>query len=227
MLYRMSGLALLIGLPPQVLGLVIHPPGEEVEHVLWASYGPSHMLLVVSWLFILLGLPGLYAYQAGRAGRMGVVSFALLVVLVAYHVYLTLYEAFVTPLLADEAATQGLIGPGGELAHGVEAVSMIFMPFIVAFPLFGIATLRAGVYPRWSAWLQIAAVPVWILNTIALSLLPSGIEDALLAPLHLGGTTPFYTVLVLGYAAAGYALRTAFSPERVVVDRASLPRAAA
>jgi hypothetical protein len=47
-LFRLSGLALLIALPLQILGFVLHPPGEQVADVLKATYGPAHLVLFVS-----------------------------------------------------------------------------------------------------------------------------------------------------------------------------------
>ncbi len=67
-LFRLSGLALLIALPLQVLGFVLHPPSEEVVDVLESAYGPAHLILFVSWIFALLGLTGFYALGAPGRG---------------------------------------------------------------------------------------------------------------------------------------------------------------
>jgi phosphoglycerol transferase MdoB-like AlkP superfamily enzyme len=218
-LFRLSGLALLIALPLQMIGLLIHPPGEEIEHVLESTYAPAHLIVVGAWLLILLGLPGLYAYQAERAGALGLVSFALMMALAAYHFYLALYETFATPRLAEDTATRSLVGPGGDLSHGVQAAATLFMPLIIAIPLFGFASLRSRVFPRWSAWLQIAAVPVWLLSAVLYSLLPTSLEDALMAPINLGPVTLFYSVLTLGYAISGHVLWTSTGEERAARAR--------
>ena len=47
-LFRPSGLALLIALPLQVLGFVLHPPSEQVIDVLKPLYGPAHLIVFVS-----------------------------------------------------------------------------------------------------------------------------------------------------------------------------------
>ncbi len=218
-LYRLSGLAFLVALPLQVIGLLIHPPGEEIRHVLESTYSLAHIIVVGAWLLILLGLPGLYVYQASRAGKLGLICFAFLMIAAAYHFYLVLYEAFVTPILAKDVATQRLVGPGGDLAHGAEVVAMLFMPSIIAIPLFGVASLRAGVFPRLSAWLQIVSVPIWLACALLFSLLPGRIEDALLAPVNFGPITVFYTILTLGYAHGGYVLWNAVGAERDVPVR--------
>lgn len=40
--------------------------------------------------------------------------------------------------------------------------------------LYGIATLRAGVLPRWCGWLLIAAGPIAILTTVVVTYIPHG-----------------------------------------------------
>jgi hypothetical protein len=201
-LFRLSGFALLVALPLQVLGYVLHPPSERVVDVLDPMYGPSHLILFVSWLFATLGLAGLYARQAHRAGVLGLVGFALTVFAEAYHFYLLLYEAYVTVFLARDEATQALVGSDGPLAHGAGALGPLGFALVLAFPLFGIATVRAGVLPRPSGWLQIASVPVFILGAFVVS------PDAP-APLGTMAAAPIawlYYLLFAGYALGGYAL---------------------
>lgn len=196
-LFRLSGLALLIAFPLQVVGFFLHPPSEDVADVLRPMYGPAHMTLFVSWFFALLGLPALYARQADRAGRFGLVSFVLLMLATAYHLYLLLYEAFAAPVLGREAPD--LIG-NGPMAHGVAALAMIATPLVLAFPLFGITTLRTRVLPRWAVWLQIASVPVFILGMFV-PVTAFGGPLAVVEPIRL-----MYYLLFLGYAGGGYAL---------------------
>lgn len=198
-LFRLSGLALLIALPLQILGFVLHPPSEQVVDVLKLTYGPAHLILFVSWMFALLGLSGFYARQAHRAGVLGLVGFAATMFAAAYHSYLLLYEAYATPLLAQEPATQALIGDG-PLAHGAETLGPLAFLSILAFPLFGIATVRAGVLPRLAGWLQIASVPVFFLSMFIVS------PDA---PNPLPGVSAIaflYYLTFIGYAWEGYAL---------------------
>lgn len=200
-LFRLSGVALLIALPLQVLGYVLHPPSEQVVDVLKPAYGPAHVILFVSWMFALLGLTGFYARQADRAGVLGLIGFAATVFAAAYHFYLLLYEAYATPLLAQNEATRSLIGDG-PLAHGAGALGPIGFLSILAFPLLGIATVRAGVLPRWAGWLQIASVPVFFLSIL---LVPLGVfaEGGMLSPIAM-----LYYLAFLGYAWGGFVLWT-------------------
>lgn len=202
-LFKLGGLALLIALPLQVLGFVLHPPSEQAVDVLRPTYGPAHLILFVSWMFALPGLIGLYARQAHRAGILGLTGFAAVLFAAAYHFYLLLYEAYATPLLAQNEATRALIGDG-PLAHGAGALGPLAFLSILAFPLFGITILRAGVLPRLSGWLQIASVFAFFLGAIFVS------PDAP-APFGTMAAAPIawmYFLVFLGYAVGGYALWT-------------------
>lgn len=219
-LYRLSGLALLIALLLQVLGFVLHPPGERAVDVLQPTYGPAHLILFVSWLFALLGLTGFYARQAHRAGMLGLIGFATTVFAAAYHFYLLLYEAYATVALAGDPATRALIGDG-PLAHGAGALGPLGFASILAFPLFGIATVRAGVLPRPAGWLQILSIPAFLLSALVIS------PDA---PAPLPGVAPIaflYYLTFLGYAWGGYALWTGQQRAGEPAPRRETPQPAA
>lgn len=217
-LYRWAGVALVAAFPLQIAGFALHPPGEGVEHVTSSSYGPAHVVLFWSWVLVVLGLPALYAKQAVRAGRVGVVGFALSMVAASYHLFLTLYEGYAVPALAAEPQTRALLGPDGPLSHGAGALGPLAPLFLVGFPLLGVATLRAGVFPAAAAWLQIAAIPTFIALAIGLGVA----LDAVVGPdgeSWLGGMLPIaaqYWVLFAGYGVAGLALRRT-SPRRDLV----------
>lgn len=196
-LFRLSGIALLVALPLQIAGFVLHPPSERVADVLQPLYGPAHLVLFASWMLALLGMTGFYARQSHKAGALGLIGFAATVFAAAYHLYLLLYEAYATVALAQNEATRALIGDG-PLAHGAGALGPLALASILAFPLLGIATLRAGVLPRISGWLQIASVPVFL---AAAPVLPPP------APFPGVSAIAFlYYLAFLGYAVGGYAL---------------------
>lgn len=204
-LFHLSGLALLIAVALQFAGWAIHPAGEELHHLHSSSQVPSHIIMVVSWSFAMFGLIGMYLRQAGQAGRLGLVSFVLVMLSVAYHFYLLLFEAVVAPVLADEPAAHHLITDGGTLVHGGEALMIVTLPVVLAFPLLGIATLRARVFPRLAGWLPIASAPALLLMAVL-------VEEGPLGALgDQGVTTPiatFYYLIYAGYAVAAYALWT-------------------
>lgn len=224
-LRRLAGLALILALPLQVAGFLLHPPGEELDHVLHGWYGPAHTMLFVSWVLVALGLPSLYGAQAARAGRLGLVAYVATIAAVAYHLYLTLYEAFAIPAVAALPGAGSRIGEGGTLAHGAGALGPVAGALLVAFPLLGVATLRAGVLPRASGWLQVACLPTFVALMLGIGLLSGGAVGPE-ASGWLGGMLPIaslYWVLAAGYAVGGRWLwtapagRTASEPAAVVL----------
>ena len=222
-LFRLSGLALLIALPILIVGFFLHPSSEAVASVLRPTYAPAHLVLGVSWIFAVLGLPGFYALQAHRAGKLGLVGFVLTIAFAAYHFYLLLYEATVPPLLARDPALQSLIGDG-PLAHGAGALGPLSIALMLAWPLFGVATLRARILPRWAGWLQILTVPVMALNILFFSL-PTEVIEA-----WPGGLQPIalvYYTLFLGYAWGGYTLWRGKQPLREPAPEAAVIQPAA
>lgn len=208
-LFRLGGLALLIALPLQVIGFVLHPPSEALRHVEQPIYGPAHMIMFVSWVLVMMGLPAVYARIAGRAGKLGLVGFVSSMVAVAYHCYLTLYEGFAVPIMAQNAGSRELLGPDGPLAHGAGAMGILAMGSVLAFPVFGIATLRSGAFPKTSGWLQVAALPAFIAGMVVVGIAggPVGPE----AENWFSGMLPvtsLYALLFAGYAVAGQRLRS-------------------
>ena len=109
---------MLIALPVQIAGWLIHPAGERLADVLSPWQTPAHLIMFVGWFLVLLGLPGLYAWQAPRAGLLGLLGFIATVFTTVNVMFIVLYEASPAVLLAQNPATQDAIAPGGPLAHG-------------------------------------------------------------------------------------------------------------
>jgi len=201
-LFRLSGLALLTALPIQIAGWLIHPASERIADVLSPWQTPAHLIMFGSWFLVLLGLPGLYVWQARRAGLLGLVGFIATVFTTVNVMFIVLYEASPAVLLAQNPATQDVIAPGGPLAHGGALVGgLVAMIGLLAYPLLGVATLRAGVLPKLVGWLQIASVLVGMIPTL---LIP---DDALFSiPGPLQPIAFLYYLLVIAYARGGYVL---------------------
>ncbi|MDQ3610074.1 MAG: hypothetical protein M4D85_00465 [Actinomycetota bacterium] len=222
-LQRLAGLALIAALPLQVIGFLVHPPSEELRHVVQGTYGPAHLILFLSWVLVLLGLPVLYAVQAHRAGRLGLIAFVGTMGATAYHLYLTLYEASVIPVVATQPAAETLVGGDGALSHGAGALGPLAVVLLLAFPLLGTATLRAGVLPRIVGWLQIACLPAFLALMLVIGAVNGG-EVGPEATNWIGGMLPIaslYWVLFTGYALGGRAVRTGAVPQVATAQPAS------
>ncbi len=103
-------------------------------------------------LLTIFALIGFYAYQHARAGLLGLLGFVITVMALVVNVSFRYVAIFVVPVLqaqypdALKAVSQGPI---------TVFISVIFLLFVVGYVLFGIATLRADMLPRWTAWLLI------------------------------------------------------------------------
>ncbi len=124
------------------------------ETVTIGTYALDTVLDLIALILLLLALVGLYVRQAEVTGPLGLVGFIVAfvgTVLVAGFAWTGL---FIAPYLA--AHTPELLD-SGEAPPGLLPT---FIPFAVGWLLFGIASLRGRVYPRWVAILLIVgAVP--------------------------------------------------------------------
>jgi hypothetical protein len=163
---RWSGLAAVAG------GLIfagiqpIHPPDElaSVSTTAWAIIEP---LKTVMCLLFLLGIGGLYARQANKAGWLGLAGFLVLTISWWCQTAFVFAEAFILPPLANYAPhfVDGMlrqIAAGQASDVNLGALPTIYslgvgITYMLGGLLFGIATLRAGILPRPAAGLLAVA----------------------------------------------------------------------
>jgi hypothetical protein len=159
-LIRWSGLAALVGgvlfVVAELLGLPTLNVETFSETATTASYAIQHLVYLLGVALVLLGLPGLYVRQSEATGALGLIGFLVAflgTVLVAGFIWAS---AFIAPALASEAPEFLDAGPPPGLIP-------TFVIFAVGWLLFGIATLRGHIYPRWAAILLIVGAVVTIL----------------------------------------------------------------
>lgn len=166
-LMRLAGVsAMLAGLCFIVIGM-FHPVNvpEAVTTVTWVNV---HIFAIALSFFGLLGMVGLYARQVEKSGWLGLAGFVLLSGWFGLTMPFAFAEAFILPRLTSEspAFIASLIGMLTSSAPG--EVDLGILPtlwnisgpmYILGSLLFGIATFRAGVLPRWAgALLAIGAL---------------------------------------------------------------------
>jgi len=172
-LNRLSGLALVAAFLFSLTGGMLHPivghESHSVNSISHPGFPAAHVLVFLGGAFLLIGLPGLYARMAPRAGILGLLGFALYFLANATIVQgFAAYEAFVAPVLASDPATSGVIEPEGALAssapfallQGLGGVALM-----LGMLLLGIAIVRSRVFPAWTGALM-AAAPVLLLVPI-------------------------------------------------------------
>ena len=176
-LFRLSGLAVMIGMTLFGVGSFLAVRGSGVALYLDPLVPPDALDKLFGTLIFLIGLPGLYAFQASRAGWLGLAGFLLLFISLAIlEVSTEVVFAFVGPTLAVHRETQFLLRGSLEQNLG-QGFAIYFLPSILGtllgFISFGIATFRARIYPRWTAVL-IAIGEVVTIVMDPLKSVPSG-----------------------------------------------------
>jgi len=188
-LIRWSGLAALVaglifaGIQP------IHPP-DVVASVTTGEWAIITTLKLAMCLLFLLGIAGIYARQVERAGWLGLAGFLLLTLSWWLQTAFVFAEAYILPELANAApqfveSFLGIVNPGSpvEMNIGVlpAAYGLLGILYMLGGLLFGIATLRAGILPRWPAGLLAVAAAL----TPAAALLPHDIQRLAAIPVGL------------------------------------------
>lgn len=176
-LYRLSGLAVMIGMTIDGLASVFYPRGEGVALFLDSFARVDNLAKLLGSLIFLIGLPGLYAFQGARAGRLGLTGFVLSFFgLAVLEVSTDAIFAFVGPALADHQQTRFLLKDGFEQHLGsgfIAYFSLSYLVVVTGLVAFGIATHRARVYPRWTGpVIAIGAVAAIVLAPLVA--VPSG-----------------------------------------------------
>lgn len=163
-LVRLAGLsALLAGICYMLVGM-FHPANVP-SSVTTTRWQVVHILACAMSFFGVLGMAGLYARQAVKTGWLGLAGYILLSAWLVVIMGFSFVEAFILPHLAT--ASPGLVqawmgmfnGPAGSFNLG--ALPMIWTLtgplYILGGLLFGIATFRAGILPRWAGALLAAS----------------------------------------------------------------------
>ena len=118
----------------------------------------------VSALLLQLGLVGLYAYQVKQTGWLGLVGFVLAFIGTALVGSILLYVSTVLPLIASEA--QAIFAQAATPPVFIQPVFVL--GFGLGWILLGVATMRAGVLPRWSGLLLIIGVTLFVVSETVL-----------------------------------------------------------
>jgi hypothetical protein len=138
--FRLSGILLAIGATLLGVAIVLISLKPVMSQVFSPGIG---VLFLLSSIFLLLSLPAMYAKQADAAGWLGLAGHALLQTGI-----LLLVVIAATPILYPSLKT----------ASGENVVVFLLgIALTLGLLLTGIATVRAGVFPRWAGVLLLTA----------------------------------------------------------------------
>lgn len=190
------------GLAAMVAGIIfagIQPlhPNDVLASVTTDAWAIINSLKLTMCFLFLMGLVGLYVRQMEKAGWLGLAGFVLFSISWALQSGFVFAEVFILPPLATAApqfvdSFLGVVnGSTGELDIGpvVPAYALVGILYLLGGLLFGIATVRAGVLPRWPA----ALLAITALLTPAAVLLPHEMQRLAAVPMGL-------SLAWLGYA---------------------------
>ena len=190
-LIRWAGLSAMAAGIIFVVILLIQPP-YVLSSVTTDAWAISESSKVAMCILGLLGLTGLYARQANEAGWLGLAGYLLFSLFYALTLPFVFAQAFILPLLATTAPAfvegwLGIINPESPVEMNLGPLPVLywlagFAGYMLGGLLFGIATFRAGVLPRWAAGLLVVAGP---LGPVAVALLPHALERYVGMPLGL------------------------------------------
>jgi drug/metabolite transporter (DMT)-like permease len=161
-LLRWCGIALMSAGVLMVVATLLHPSSEPATVIIAseARLIAAHFLYTLSWLLVLLGLPGLYVSQRERMGRLGLAGF-LVALSGTYLMGVGGNFGFFAPVMAKEApATLDAIARYWPVAviNGLAAIA-----FMIGYVLFGIAMTRTAL-PRRSGVLVAVGAPAHLLG---------------------------------------------------------------
>jgi hypothetical protein len=205
--YRLSGVALIVGSVLSVIYLLIQGfflTGNDLATITSPMSMVSSVIGFIGSVLVLIGLPGVYARQAGRAGILGLLGFLFLW-------YVTLYQGVIIPFTSVTIISQITAHLVPQSVAVATTPPPAWTPFflvslvgqVLGILLLAIATLRARVFPRWTAWLLIATLVVGVVSfvpffpqalsnlaAIIASVAVAGFGFALLSPERLERTQP-------------------------------------
>jgi hypothetical protein len=183
---RRAGFAALLSGILYIAIQAIHP-ADTLSSVSTPQWAIVHYLSLVMSFLGLLGIVGLYVRQAEATGWLGLAGCVAFSLFYAFAIGFQFVEAFVSPLLAAQAprVVEGLLGivngHATELDLGVlPAVwSATGVCYLLGGVLFGAATFRAGVLPRWAGGLLVVGTLLPILGS---SLVPHPFDRIFAVP---------------------------------------------
>jgi hypothetical protein len=185
-LLRWSGLALVAGGLLMAVATALHPSRETTATILQAETRlvAAHILFTLSYLLVLLGLPGFYGAYSVRMGRLGLAGF-LLAFMGTTLVAVSGNFGFIAPVLAAESPAT--IDAINRYLPEVALNAVAFGGFVVGFILFGMAMAKTATLPRSSGLLVAVGAPIQVFAfALAQTVLPALWSLAILGSVALG-----------------------------------------
>ena len=162
-LLRMSGLALVAAGVLMAVATLLHPSRETATTIIASEAGliAAHVAYTLSWLLVLLGLPGLYAAQGGRMGRLGLTGF-LIAFTGTYLIAVTGNFGFLAPVLARNSPA--VLDAIAQYPPVVGINGLAAITFVIGYLLFGITIIRTASLHRLAGILVAVGAPAHLIG---------------------------------------------------------------
>ena len=159
--FRISGVACILGGVLIPIFFIIHPGGQEPATsavVLATHYAAIHTLAVIGYIAVSFGFVGAFIYQADLMNVLATAGMLLGFAGSTMLVGTFMHDGYDNPYMATIVSGVDLNGHEGGLERSLDmgiAIGVAGVLFIIGFVVFGIATIRAAVFPRWCGALLI------------------------------------------------------------------------
>ena len=158
-LSRWSAIAWLLSALTGIISIVLIPSDYAENAVLSSLWTPIHAVLTISYMLFPFGLIGVYLVQADKAGRLGSIGFVLTFFGALMLTAQVIVATWILPVIAMQPDAPKTAFEMFDLAGPLPAFSLFvyaaYVPAGIGLVLMGIATMRAGVLPRWAGLLLI------------------------------------------------------------------------
>jgi hypothetical protein len=183
-----AGLSAMVAGVCYVLVGLFHPLNVPAS-VTTPQWAIVHALAMAMSFFGLIGMTGLYVRQAEKSGWLGLAGYILFSLWLALILGFTFVEVFILATLAT-AAPAFVAGWLGMFAGTVSEIDLGALPlvwtvsgpiYILGGLLFGVATFRARIFPRWAGILLAIGTTI---GPVAI-LLPQELQPKVAVPVGL------------------------------------------
>jgi hypothetical protein len=220
-LYRLSGLALLIGAilatVSSIASGVLFPDSSNPATATNSLNVLLNLIGVVGAILALLGLPGMYARGALAGGLMWLIGVVLIAITaMLFGIFLGLMSVLVFPVLASRAPDLFGAGPPPSFfaVFIIGTVANVFGALLMGIPM-----ITKQVYPRWCGYLLMVEAVLAVLSFFVSGPGPSSLIAQIL---NVVSALPLF--LVLGWA--GYELWSGKSAPSAVAPGTVVPQPA-
>lgn len=156
------------------VGFLLHPAGEDATFGTDPLWVPAHGLLWLAFVLALIGWIAVHLVQASRAGAIGVVAFAVVIVGTSLASWIFSSDVTFVPVIAAEAPELfKKIFSKGHLVVGLVSV----LSWVTGVVLSGISVIRARVFARTAGILLIIGpviIPIAYLSGLSVKVVAIG-----------------------------------------------------